>query len=170
MQTILSGPQARSVLAQVEQLVSLGSGPELCSRPELPAGPGVQGRFPHVVCCFLAALGSGWPWSFALEAFRDLDHGQFFENSCTFLSDNLRSLPPLAVWSCSSLCLAGDCVVCPFLLLPARWSWRRARHRSGLPLTGQLCHLFARSLAGFPLISGFLVTLAQASCSCPQQG
>lgn len=141
----MSESQARSVLAQVEQLVSLGSGPELCSRPQLPAGPGVQGRFPHVICCFLAALASGWPWSFALEAFRDLDHGQFFENSCIFLSDSVQLLPPLAVWSCSSFSLAGDCVSLSVFIVAGKVvmaqsssSLRPAPHRPALPSVGQV--------------------------------
>lgn len=77
----LSAAQAALVRLQLRQLVSsesADSGPSSCDPPVIPSGRAVFARFPHVIGCFLSALARGWPWTLALEAFRNLDQGRFF--------------------------------------------------------------------------------------------
>ena len=96
---------------QLRQLVSSESAdscPSSCDPPVIPSGSAVFARFPHVIGCFLSALARGWPWTLALEAFRNLDQGRFFDDSRVFLADSPLPGRGLASWSCSTFTLASD--------------------------------------------------------------
>jgi len=58
----LSHDQVGYIFQQLDQLVSIGHGPDPCPPPALPPAVLEVSRFPHAVGCFLAALATGWPW------------------------------------------------------------------------------------------------------------
>gem|GEM_PF-2417476 len=105
----LSHDQVGYVFQQLDQLVSMGHGPDPCPPPALPPAQMEVSRFPHAVGCFLAALATGWPWLTALLAFQCLDEGYFLKDSRSFLAQNASpAVIGLGAWSRATLSPAGS--------------------------------------------------------------
>lgn len=105
----LSHDQVGYIFQQLDQLVSMGHGPDPCPPPALPPAVLEVSRFPHAVGCFLAALATGWPWLTALLAFQCLDKGYFLNDARTFLAhDASLAVSGSGAWTRATLSPAGS--------------------------------------------------------------